>query len=168
VEYLKVGQLKKAFGVNGYIRFVIDRGYESDLIEASVWFCEIANSKVPFFVEGIKQKPSPMIKFEEMNGPEDARRITGSTVYLRQKDVTYADTAKHDDDGMLKFVGYDITLEDDTSVGRIVRIEEYPQQLMAVVLIEDDETLIPLVPDFIIDINIDERRIIMDLPEGLI
>ena len=50
----------------------------------------------------------------------------------------------------------------------IERVEEFPQQLMAVVMIDERERLIPLSEQLISSIDKQKKLITMELPEGLL
>ena len=54
------------------------------------------------------------------------------------------------------------------AVYEILRVEEYPQQLMAVVQPGDKEILIPLSDQLITSIDKPNRVLMMNIPEGLL
>ena len=51
---------------------------------------------------------------------------------------------------------------------KITKVEQYPQQLMAIVIHEGKEILIPLAEAYIEKIDIEKEQIIMTLPEGML
>ncbi len=53
-------------------------------------------------------------------------------------------------------------------LGPIIRIEEYPQQEIAVCIFNEKEVMIPLNPDFIESIDDVQKSILVSLPDGLI
>jgi 16S rRNA processing protein RimM len=53
-------------------------------------------------------------------------------------------------------------------LGQITDIDDATLNTLFVVDYQDDELLIPACEEFIIDIMPDERRILMQLPEGLL
>ena len=61
-------------------------------------------------------------------------------------------------------------IRDETGGGEyaILRTEEYPQQLMAVIDIAGREVLVPLNDQLITDIDKDAKIIRMQIPEGLL
>ncbi len=167
MDYITVGKLNKTFGTKGQIRVVAEKAFKSDLEACDVWFVEKSGSVIPYFVESLEESVHFLVKFEDIDGPESARSITGCTLKLRKKDVKYQNA--EDENELDKLVGFTIQTEDGAQIGTIQSIEEYPQQLMAIVIDNsDNQLLIPLASDFMIDMNIEEAIIIMQLPDGLL
>ena len=67
-----------------------------------------------------------------------------------------------------QWIGFNIIDSSNHKSFEILRIEEFPQQLMAVVKKNDMEVYIPLNNEFISEIDDENETILMDLPEGLL
>lgn len=167
MEYITVGKLNKSFGTKGEIKVVPLKAYASDLRAKDVWFISKGSEVIPYFVEYLNEETHFLVKFEDVNAPEIAKNITGCPIQLRAKDITIQNEDPEND--LDKLVGFAVIAE-NSIIGTINEIEEYPQQLMAFVQLEDEEKqiMIPLSPDFIQFINIETREIEMVLPEGLL
>lgn len=166
MEYIPVGKLNKSFGTKGQIRVVPEKAFKADLERSGVWFVSKGGDIIPYFVEAIDHSVHFLVKFEDINSPEDAKQITGGGLLLRAKDVSIKTDSEEDD--LDKLVGFTIITNQNNEIGVIQKIEEYPQQLMATVLQGNSEFLIPMLPEFIISIDIDNQNIDMQLPEGLV
>lgn len=165
-KYIEVGKLNKTFGTKGQIKVSPTERYQADLEKSDVWFIDSGAGEVPYFVEDINHSTHFLVRFEDIDSPEKARKITGNTIKLRASDVTAVKDVAEDD---LQFLsGFKIFDDKDTFVGVISRIEEYPQQLMAMVDTGDSEVMVPLADAYIIKVDADTAQIIMVLPEGLI
>lgn len=162
---IEIGRLNKTFGIKGYIKVVPQKQFKEDLLQSDVWFIEIGRDKVPFFVQKIENEPHLMVKFEDVDSPEEAKKITGSNIYLRDKDIAVQPTKNEDD--LLKMVGFEI-IQEENSLGIIGSIEEYPQQIMAMVSSKDGDFLMPITPEFIIDIDVSNKALYVNLPQGFI
>lgn len=166
-KYIEVGKLNKTFGTKGQIKVAPSERYQADLERCDVWFIDSGAGEVPYFVEDINQSAHFLVRFEDIDSPEKARKITGNTIKLRASDVTAVKEVPGDDD--LQFLsGFKIFDDKDAFVGVISRIEEYPQQLMAMVDTGDSEVMVPLVEAYITEVDTDSSTIFMILPEGLI
>ncbi len=167
MEYITVGKLNKSFGTKGQIRVVPEKAFKSDLENCDVWFVEKAGHLIPYFVESLDESVHFLVKFEDVDAPETAKEITGCILKLRKKDVSYKEDIEGDD--LDKLVGFTIKTESGQIIGRIQSVEEYPKQLMAI-LIDDKQNriLIPLVSEFMKDLDVTNSLLIMNLPEGLI
>ena len=87
-------------------------------------------------------------------------------IYLRTKDVTLENNDKND---LTRFNGFNIYNHSE-HVGIIESVEEFPNQIMAIVTLASDEStvLIPLNEVFIVSIDAPESNVYLELPEGLI
>lgn len=167
MEYITVGKLNKSFGTKGQIRVVPEKAFKSDLEKSDVWFVEKAGNLIPYFVEYLDQSVHFLVKFEDVDAPEIAKEITGSVLKLRKKDISYKEDVEGDD--LDKLVGFTIKTENGNSIGIIESIEEYPQQLMAIVKDEDsNQILIPLASEFMLDLDATSSILTMSLPDGLV
>lgn len=160
-----VGKLNKAFGIKGFIKVVPQKAFKSDMVKSDVWFVKRGNDTIPYFVESTMDDPHFLVKFEEVDSPEDARKITGCDILLRDKDISIHTDQVEDD--LNKLVGFTV-VDKEIELGVITRIEEYPQQLMAFMIHANVEIMMPLAPEYILDLNIEEREITVDLPSGFI
>jgi 16S rRNA processing protein RimM len=167
LEYITVGKLNKSFGTKGQIRVVAEKAFKSDLENNDVWFVEKAGDLIPYFVESLDESVHFLVKFEDVDAPETAKKITGCILKLRKKDVSYKEDIEGDD--LDKLVGFTIQTEVGHIIGKIQSVEEYPQQLMAIILDDaQNRFLIPLASEFMVDLDVSKSRLVMNLPEGLI
>ena len=167
MEYITVGKLNKSFGTKGQIRVVPEKAFKSDLENSDVWFVEKAGSLIPYFVESLDETVHFLVKFEDVDAPEIAKKITGCILKLRKRDISYKEDIEGDD--LDKLVGFTIKTENGETIGNILSVEEYPQQLMAIIIDDkQNRLLIPLASEFMIDLDVSNSLLIMNLPEGLI
>lgn len=167
MDYITVGKLNKSFGTKGHIRVDADKAFKSDLLECDVWFVEKAGTVIPYFVESLEDKVHFLVKFEDVDAPELAKKITGSIVKLRKSDIKIKEDMEENE--LDKLVGFSIQTESGDIIGVIQTVEEYPQQLMAIVSNhKKNQFLIPLASEFMIDLDVSNCILTMSLPDGLI
>ena len=167
MKYVSVGKLNKSFGTKGQIKVVVTKAYESDLRAADVWFIDKGGEIVPYFVDGLEDAANLLVKFEDIDSPEATKKISGGAILLRTKDVTVNEDPKQDN-SLNKLVGFEVHTE-EFFIGTIISIEEYPQQMMAFIrLAEGEEIMVPLSPAFIVDIDVEQRIVDMNLPDGMV
>jgi len=109
-----------------------------------------------------------LVKFEDIDSPESTKKLSGGAILLRADDVTVNEDPE-EDSTLDKLVGFEVHTQ-EFLIGEITSIEEYPQQMMAFIRLADadDVIMIPLNPEFIVDIDVQERIVEMDLPEGMV
>ncbi len=165
-QYIEIGYTKKTRGINGEVKVFVKDEYFDDFLEAGVLFIDVQGGYVPFFVESIRETNALLLKFEDINSPEEAAPVTGKPFYMRASDLRAPQSAPPTDFSLLR--GFRIVDLDSGPVGPIREILELPQQIMAVVEYGDGEVLIPLNDQLITGIDEEAQILEMDLPEGLL
>lgn len=166
LQLTPVGRTNKTHGFDGTLRITIEPAYENDYRAATVIFLEVSGQPTPFFVEDRRGNDSGFIKLEEVDSREDARSLTDKVVFLRREDIHTAVARKLPQTDLL--IGFLIRDQEKGTIGKIIDTMELPQQLMAVVMYQDQEVLIPLSDALILSVDSGQRHILMDLPEGLL
>lgn len=166
-NFTEVGKLGKTFGLDGYIRLNIEDAHFEALsatIEAGkAVFIGLDGFRIPFFVKKFDQEKE-LVQFRKTTG-DQLDELPGKFIYLPADDVT--DPAPVTDD-LSVFVGYSVIDSESLQVlGRIDRIETYPAHPMAFIHEGDKELMIPMVADWIVDIDQEGRNLYMKLPQGI-
>ncbi len=169
---ISIGHTKKAFGTKGEIRLFVETEFIEDILAASVMFVEIQGKAIPYFIEEVNMLDTLVAKLEEVDSKEAAAKIAGKTILLRPQDVRPKEErlVPQEEDGLFysQYVGFEIIDESIGKIGVIERVEEFPQQEMAMLKYQEKEILIPLNETLIVKIDKSEKMIWMDLPEGIL
>jgi len=106
-----------------------------------------------------------IIKLEFVANPEEALKLVGKNVYLENFLIREKDDLLDENAGI--FVGY--LFEDKASGIKGVIKEFIDNPLNPLFLVSDEslEFLIPVHPDFIVEVDHKKKLIVFDLPEGL-
>jgi 16S rRNA processing protein RimM len=168
---IKIGRLGKAHGIQGAIKLkLLDDRFLDDLLQTEVVFVEKNGQKLPFFLEEVWGGPVLLLQFEEMDSRKAVEPFVSCFMYLREEDISGdeqdATESKSLDWGFLE--GFVLRDVEEGLLGKIVRIEEFPQQEMAILEREGSELLIPLNEALIQSVDRENRSIIMELPSGLL
>ncbi len=167
-DYCSIGHTRKTYGLTGALKLDVKDQFLDDLLEAQAVFLSLQGQLLPYFIEKIEEEPHLLIKFEEIDTPEQARDLTNAEIFMRSAEVSGKSPV--DEDGLMDWemlVGWTIYDKEDL-IGEIIEIQEYPQQMMALVEFEGRDVLIPLNETFLTVIDENTQQIIMDLPEGLL
>lgn len=162
-EVYKIGRLGKAHGVKGEVSFQFDDDV-FDRIDADYLILDIDGILVPFFMEEYRFRTDALalVKFCDVDTQERASELTGSNVYFPR-------ALAEDEEGMpslASLIGFDLVeAKDGIRVGTIATIDDSTANLLFEL---EDGRLIPASDNLITDINIKERTIKMEIPEGLL
>jgi len=170
-KYIKIGRILKPVHSDGELVAAIQPGFVEDAINSKAIFIEIDGLNVPFFIEKIEcDGDICYIKFEEFNNPEDVRKYNNTDLSLRESDIDWKSKSKNSITGLADFSGFEIIDTNTNTVLKVEAIEQFPQQLMAKAtsMANQREYFIPLVEEFIEDIDYVNKKITVSLPDGLI
>lgn len=163
-----VGKLGKPHGVSGAFRFYLQRELKSTKKVPKHFLVQDKGSLLPWFVSKVQWAGGGegIINFEEITTPEKAKLYSGRELYLSEKEV--AAYFKKETEGFEYLTGFTAIDEETGVIGTIEEVIETPAQILLQVNRQGSEVLIPLVDDFVIDINEEEKEILLTLPEGLL
>jgi 16S rRNA processing protein RimM len=162
-----LGKIAKKFSFKGEVLIYLDTD-EPELYEnmESV-FVEFNNNLVPFFIENssLHKNDFLRIRFEDVNTEEEADRLLGSAVYLPLKMLPKLSGNKF---YFHEVIGFKVEDRRLGIVGEIQSINDSSAQPLFEVLNGEVEILIPMIDHFLVKIDRENKKVIMDLPEGLI
>ena len=168
-EYIEIGKVLKPYRKSGAFLAIVEPIFFDDLDAVKAIFLKIDGLEVPFFLEEFElDVENCLFKVEELESPEAVKPFNGTSILLRKEDIS--DQSKITDPGLAAASLNGFTIYDLNSKLSFVieEVREYPQQMMAVVLHNGNETLIPLAEALISEIVPEEMLIKMELPDGLI
>jgi 16S rRNA processing protein RimM len=163
-SYTKVGRFGKTHGLAGGIRLIVEDPYFEAVLEAEVLFAPVDGSPVPYFTEKRLLEEPLVIKLEDVDTKEAAKVLTGLDLLLPGEEVEKE--LSIDDFRLLE--GFLMTESEQGDIGLILAVEEYPEQIMAMVRHKGREVLIPLNEAFLQSIDPEAERVEVRLPEGLL
>ena len=166
-ESFYIGYISKTRGLKGEVQLFFEFEDYEDL-DLDIIFVEVNKRLVPYFVDTIKlhNNSTAYANFEDVDHIDKAQVLVRKKMYLPNDKMPVRDP---EDFRYSDLVGYVVIDEQEGELGEIIEVQEMPQQFIATVAIEDDKQLMfPLSEDLILDIDMDEKVIEVDLPEGLI
>ncbi|NNE26604.1 MAG: hypothetical protein HKN09_07155 [Saprospiraceae bacterium] len=161
----KIGQSLKTHGKEGYLRIDIEAHYLKDLSNARAIFIDLEGSRVPFLIEDVKIKNQVLVKLDAVNDPESANPLQLKSIFLHESDLSEVPKVISSQVEML--VGFQLKDQNDQDKGQIESLEEYPHQLMAMIMQGDRSFLLPIHEEMIMDINPKEKWLQLKWPQGI-
>ncbi len=162
----KIGKLGKPLGIAGDIRLAVNEQWLFKLEESDVFFLELEQKKIPYFIEDLDLDRSTC-RFEDVNSKEAAKDLAGASIYLEVDDAEVEEMPISVSD---EWLGFKVIDESLGEIGVIVDMILNLKQWIAVINYESKgkEVMIPLEESLITDIEPSSKTITMDLPEGIL
>ena len=162
-----LGKIVKKFSFKGEVLVYLDTD-EPELYEnmESV-FVEFNNNLVPFFIENssLHKNDFLRVRFEDVDSEEEADKLIGSAVYLP---LTMLPKLSGNKFYFHEVIGFEIEDKRLGIFGIIVSVNDTSAQPLFEVLNGEVEMLIPMIDHFLVEIDRKNKKVIMDLPEGLV
>lgn len=167
MKYIAIGRVSKTHGVDGALKLKIKDRYWDDFVEAKVLFIESAGKVVPYFIEEFRGGQDPIVKFEDLDQRELAQALSGKEIFMRESDLLpETDTANAEQ--YERYVGYELVDQELGTLGKVAEVVESPGQYLAILDYRGREVTIPLNPVFIQSVDYTGKKILLDLPAGLL
>lgn len=161
--YLSIGFLRRPHGVKGEIIMDLHTDFPERMKKGRKVF--VGEEHRPMTLTNVRPHQNGLlVKFDDIDTPEDAGLFRNRWVYVQAKDVPLPEGQhyKHE------LLGLKVVDEDNNPLGELVEILETGAN--DVYVVRDDsgkETLLPNIPSVILGLDIDARTMRVHLLEGL-
>jgi 16S rRNA processing protein RimM len=165
-QYFKIGKLAASHGLLGDLILQHHLGKKTALKGLEIIYIQDATDNfIPYFIEKATARSATetQLKLEEINDKEAARLLTPKEVWLESADFK-KHAAKSTPISMLGFTLFDQEVE----LGEIIEVIEQPHQILCTVSYQEKEILIPIHEDNLISIDKRKRKVVVEVPDGLI
>ncbi len=162
---IPIGKIVKPHGIEGGMKIVLKDSFGGLDLNQQFVFVNFEGLPVPFWVTTFLSNGFQQVFIERIDTKEAAIPFAGKEVFVEGKIIS---STTSQSSNPYTWVGYHLLDLTSNQKGKIIKIEEYPQQLMATVhIIGDEEILIPLHEDFLVSVDDLSTLITVKLPEGL-
>lgn len=166
-EVFKIGKFTKPHGIKGEISFSFDNDI-FDKVDCPYLVCDIDGIFVPFFIKEYRFKgaDTALVTLEDITSDIQAKRFRGIDVYFPRK---YFDESEDAELTLDYFIGFTVIDENSGDIGVITDIDDSTVNTLFLLKSKTgDEIIIPASEDFIISIDVDNRTLYLNLPQGLV
>lgn len=167
-KFILAGKIIKVHGYKGDLLLKPEPEYFDDIVGAKTVFLEIEGLLAPFFISDgnvrLKDSNSLFIKFDDINSETDANEFIGAGVYISGKLTGKSEK----NETFQQYISYIIEDKSQGVLGKLEGIMNISSNPVLQVRTERKEILIPAHKSFILSVDNITKRIIVDLPDGLI
>lgn len=163
----KIGYLTRVHGLKGEVSLSFTDDVW-DRADADYLVLRVDGILVPFFLEEYRFRSDSvaLVKFVDVDSADDAQPYVGCEVYF-----PFELTPEEEPEELRwsHFTGFEVLLKvGDAPIGTIAQVDESTANVLFYIETSRGESIVPAVEEFISDVDHQERRIILDLPEGLL
>ena len=166
-ECFYLGKIAKKFSFKGEVLIYLDTDEPELYEDMESVFVEFNNNLIPFFIENASLHKGDFlrVKFEDVDDEQEADTIIGCEIYLPLNLLPKLEGNKF---YFHEVIGFEIEDQRLGIFGKIVSINDTSAQPLFEVINGNVEILIPMIDQFLVQIDRENKKVIMDLPEGLV
>ena len=167
----QVAQVLKSNGTDGELVVSFREIAPEDINLKEPVFIYFDGLPVPFFFESFQKRGNSkaLVHLTDIRNQEDVEELVGKAVYIEGDEEAELSL---EEDGYAALVGWMVLTpgegEDIYEVGEITEFFDIPNNPCLEVETENGAVMIPLHEDLILGIDVENKEIMMEIPEGLL
>jgi 16S rRNA processing protein RimM len=160
MELREAGYFSKTHGVKGHLVLKPTADLLPDGLQ--VVFVDVKGDKAPYFITGLKVAAGNLIvSLENIEKVENAKALVGKKIFVETKFINVTE----DEGGWL---GFELIDKQHGSLGRIEEVTDNGQQELVHLKYKGKDVILPIVEEFIEQVDEEAKKIWYNAPEGLI
>lgn len=161
----QLGEVIKTHGLKGEVNISLEVDFPDEYQNLESVFLEQQGKLVPFFIDTIQiNNGKGLVKFEDIDSIDDAKTLIKSKLYLPLSFLPELENGQyyfHD------LVGCEV-FEEKSKLGVVKEVIDLNGNQLLTVDSNGKEILIPLKDEILKEVDIDARRVNVNLPDGLL
>jgi 16S rRNA processing protein RimM len=165
-QFFTLGYISKVHGNNGRVLVKFDVDDVESYVELESVFFDLEAKLVPFFVESLQfTNQGALIKFEDLEDRDSASRYVGTSLLLPAEVLPDLGEDKY---YFHELVGMQVSDQNGQEIGLIDAVYDQTSQILLGIISEGKEVLVPLVDEFVLHLDKPEKKIKLQIPDGLL
>lgn len=164
MEYIYIGKIVNTHGIKGELRIISDFEYKERVFKKG-FNLYIGQNKIKEEISTYRHhKEFEMVTFNEYNNINQVLKYLKENVYILKKDLNLGEEEYLEKE----LIGFDV-VENDEIVGKIINIEKTsPTNKIMEINYKGKRVLLPYHKDFILKLDLQNKKIEVKLIEGMI
>lgn len=166
-NYLRVGVITTTHGVKGEVKVFSTTDDNNRFKKLKTIYLDTGKELLPLEIEGVKFfKQQVILKFKGINDINDVEKYRGKDLLVTREDAV---ELGEDEYFIYDIIDSEVFTEDGTKLGVLTEVLTTSANDVYVVKTDDKkEILLPAIKQCILDVNLDEKKLIVHLMDGLI
>ncbi|MCF0115554.1 MAG: ribosome maturation factor RimM [Erysipelotrichaceae bacterium] len=167
MDYIKIGTLVNTFGLKGEVKILSCTDFEEERFEeGNTVYVENNGTYLPFVVESYRNhKGNPLVSFKDYQDINLIEKYKGCDIYFNMDDIPELEDGYY----FFELKGLKVYDEENHYIGEVIEVEETgANNNLRILKEEGNSVLVPFVEPFIVDVDLDEEKIMIHVIEGLL
>ncbi|HKM34875.1 MAG TPA: ribosome maturation factor RimM [Lachnospiraceae bacterium] len=167
-DMLKVGIIASMHGVKGEVKVYPTTDDVNRFKKLKQVLLDTGKEKISLEIEGVKFfKQMVILKFKGIDSLDDAAKFKQKDLYILRKDAV---KLKTDEYFIADLIGMDVFDEDGSKLGELTDVMITGANDVYIVQMQDyeKELLIPAIKECILNIDVEQKKMVVHLMEGLL
>ena len=166
MKYLEVGKILAPHAIKGEVKVSITTSKPDERFKkGSKLFVQFGKDFKEIIIDTYRvHKGMALISFNKITNINDVLDYVGKTIYVKKDEVDNLGSDEFYFDDLIGLMAYD----KDTLIGEVVDVMDVPQGAILVIKTDKKEVLVPFVSEFIVDVDINNGKILINPIEGLL
>jgi len=166
-DYLRVGVISSTHGIGGEVKVYPTTDDVTRFKELKEVILDTGKTNITLEVERVKFfKQMVILKFKGIDNINDIEKYRGKDLLVTRENAVELD---EDEYFISDIIESEVLDEDGSKLGVLVEVlSTGANDVFVVKTMENKEILIPNIKDCVLDINLDEKKIIVHLLDGLL
>lgn len=166
-QLLQVGVITSTHGLKGEVKVYPTTDYPERFEEIKEVLLAAGREKTLLHIQSVRYfKNLVILKFKEFNHINEIEKYKQCSLWVTRENAT---PLYEDEYYVADLIGCQTYLEDGRHFGELVDVLETGANDVYVIKMEDSkEVLVPAIKDCILDVNVEEKKIVIHLLDGLL
>lgn len=165
-DLFRVGVIANTHGIRGEVKVFPTTEDPNRFKKLKEVLLDTGKEKLPLEISSVRFfKNLVIVKFKGIDNINDIEKYKGKDLYVTRENAI---PLKEDEYYLADILGADVYTEDGKEFGRLKDILETGANLVYVVMHEGKEVLLPVIPDCVKEISVEEKKVVIHLMKGLL
>ncbi|GAA4454640.1 ribosome maturation factor RimM [Rurimicrobium arvi] len=163
---IRIGKIVATHGLQGNVILTHIGGKNDWLhVDEAIFVAMQKGSRIPYYPTMVKRVNDEEyhVRFDDVTTVEAAKRLIGKEVFVHQEILGAATI-----DNPLLWIGFNVVDAEKGGLGPLADIAQTGHQWVGTIHYQGREVLLPMVKPLLVEVNLRNRYIRMNLPEGLL
>lgn len=166
-EFLELGQIVNSYGIKGFLKVVAYTDDNTRFSKLKTIYIEKSGKLQEYAIEEVKyNKNLVLLKLKGIDTIEQAEKFKNCYLKINRKDAIELD---EDSYFLVDLIGMEVYTESGENLGKLIDV--FPTGSNDVYVVKNEEgkqVLLPAIKDVIISVDVQNKKMIVNLIDGLL